>query len=198
MIGLQRLADALPLDQPRTHDVGKSYVAASGNSLYTASGPNGATRNGVGSGHETASSGDAQDKAIIQSLSLPEKVFLLSGSSFTATSGLPKHGLHKVSVSDALTDVRGSSIFNGPSTAIFPNSTAMAATFNTEMLREAGVELAKEMRLKSTQCLLAPNLNLHRDPRAGRNQETFGEDPFLAGAAGAAIVEGTRESSRKH
>jgi beta-glucosidase len=142
------------------------------------------------SSHNGHSNGTGHLEHVLAALSLPEKVFLLSGSSFTTTGGVPSHGLHKVAVSDALTDVRGSQIFNAPATAIFPNSTALAATFDTELLQQVGVELANEMKLKSVECLLAPNLNLHRDPRAGRNQETFGEDPFLAGACGTAIVNG--------
>jgi beta-glucosidase len=128
--------------------------------------------------------------AIISSLSLPEKVFLLSGSSFTATGSLPKHDLHKAKVSDAQTDVRGDTIFNAPAAAVFPNATALASTWDVDMLRNIGAALADEMKLKDVDCLLAPTLNLHRDPRGGRNQESYSEDPFLAGKCGSALVQG--------
>ena len=128
--------------------------------------------------------------AIIDSLTLPEKVFLLSGSSFTSTGEVSKHSLHKVKLSDGPTDVRGSTVFNGIKAAVFPNATALASTWDVDAIREVGSALADEMRLKSVQCVLAPTLNLHRDPRGGRNQESYGEDPLLAGKCGSAFVQG--------
>ena len=129
-------------------------------------------------------------QAIINSMSLPEKVFLLSGSSFSSTGGVSKHSLHKVKVSDGPTDIRGSTVFNGVKAAVFPNATALASTWDLDIVREVGSALADEMRLKSVDCVLAPTLNLHRDPRGGRNQESYGEDPVLAGKCGSAFVQG--------
>lgn len=128
--------------------------------------------------------------ALLRSLSLPEKVFLLSGSSFTATNGLPAHGLYKAKVSDAQTDVRGGTIFNAPTAAVFPNATALASTWDLDLIQQVGVALAGEMVTKDVDVLMAPTLNLHRDPRGGRNQESYGEDPFLAGKCGSALVRG--------
>jgi hypothetical protein len=128
--------------------------------------------------------------ALLRSLSLPEKVFLLSGSSFTATNGLPAHGLYKAKVSDAQTDVRGGIIFNAPTAAVFPNATALASTWDLDLIQQVGVALAGEMVTKDVDVLMAPTLNLHRDPRGGRNQESYGEDPFLAGKCGSALVRG--------
>jgi beta-glucosidase len=138
----------------------------------------------------TAESTPRDHDAVLRSLSLPEKVFLLSGSSFTATNGVPAHGLYKAKVSDAQTDVRGGTIFNAPTAAVFPNATALASTWDLEMIQRVGVALADEMVTKDVDCLMAPTLNLHRDPRGGRNQESYGEDPFLAGKCGSALVRG--------
>jgi beta-glucosidase len=55
---------------------------------------------------------------------------------------------------------------------------------------ELGGEIAIQAKLKSVQVVLGPNLNLHRDPRRGRNFETFSEDPLLTGKLAAAIVNG--------
>lgn len=168
----------LPLDKPF------AAVNLNGSRSFTSS-PASASSQANGS-----SNTQQNVDSIVASLSLPEKVFLLSGSGFTYTGGASKHGLHRAKTSDALSDVRGSTIYNAPTAAVFPNATALAATFDIEALEQIGRALGDEMALKTTECLLAPNLNLHRDPRAGRNNETFGEDPFLAGAAGTAIVKG--------
>ncbi|KAJ9094729.1 hypothetical protein QFC21_005887 [Naganishia friedmannii] len=118
---------------------------------------------------------------IIASLSLPEKVFALSGSGFSRTNGLPAHNLHKVKVSDSPTDIRGDTVFGPYGSAVLPNATCVAATFDVKTMQTVGEQLAEECKLKSVDTLLAPTINMHRDPRGGRNQESPGEDPFLAG-----------------
>lgn len=128
---------------------------------------------------------------IIDSLSLPEKVFALSGSGFSRTNGLSSYGLHKVKVSDSPTDIRGDTVFGPHGSAVLPNATSVAATFDIDTMRRLGEELAEECKLKSVDNLLAPTINLHRDPRGGRNQESPGEDPFLAGQYASAFVKGT-------
>ncbi|GHJ90095.1 hypothetical protein NliqN6_6497 [Naganishia liquefaciens] len=127
---------------------------------------------------------------IIDALSLPEKVFALSGTGFSRTSGLPTHHLHKVKVSDSPTDIRGDTVFGPHGSAVLPNATSVAATFDIATMRRLGEELAEECKLKSVDNLLAPTINLHRDPRGGRNQESPGEDPFLAGQYASAYVRG--------
>lgn len=136
--------------------------------------------------HATASPAD-----IISSLSLPEKVFALSGSGFSRTSGLPAHNLHKVKVSDSPTDIRGDTVFGPYGSAVLPNATCVAATFDVNTMQALGELLAEECKLKSVDTLLAPTINMHRDPRGGRNQESPGEDPFLAGQYAASFVKGT-------
>lgn len=57
-------------------------------------------------------------------------------------------------------------------------------------MREFGEEVAFQAKAKSVQVVLGPNINLHRDPRAGRNFEAFSEDPLLTGHLAAAIING--------
>ncbi|CAI7570164.1 unnamed protein product [Penicillium manginii] len=57
-------------------------------------------------------------------------------------------------------------------------------------MREFGKEVAIQAKSKSVQVVLGPNINLHRDPRAGRNFEAFSEDPLVTGELAAAIVNG--------
>jgi beta-glucosidase len=56
-----------------------------------------------------------------------------------------------------------------------------------------GERLAHEARLKSAQVVLGPTINIHRDPRAGRNFECFSEDPLLSGQLAGAIVNGIQK-----
>ncbi|KAJ5341505.1 glycosyl hydrolase [Penicillium brevicompactum] len=124
-------------------------------------------------------------------LSLAEKISLLSGVSFTSTAGVKRLGIPSLKVSDSINGVRGSqSHLDDTGTACFPSSTCLASTWNTSLMRELGEKVAFQAKQKSVQIVLGPNINLHRDPRAGRNFEAFSEDPLLTGHLAAAIVNG--------
>jgi len=86
---------------------------------------------------------------------------------------------------------------------VFPQSIGMAATFDEALMRRMGDVVSTEARAKynlfSTKgfrdiyfglTFWSPNVNMFRDPRWGRGQETFGEDPFLSGRMGGAYVRG--------
>jgi len=64
----------------------------------------------------------------------------------------------------------------------------MGATWNVDLLSQIGTKLALQAKSKSAQVLLGPVLNLHRDPRGGRNFESFSEDPLLAGELAASMA----------
>lgn len=85
----------------------------------------------------------------------------------------------------------------------FPQAVGMAATFDTELIRKAGDVAATEGRAKYNALsaegdrdiykgltFWSPNVNIFRDPRWGRGQETYGEDPYLTSRLGVAYVEG--------
>ena len=75
-------------------------------------------------------------------------------------------------------------------TTVFPTGIGMAASWSPELLKEAGEVIGKEMRLQGGHISYGPVLDLARDPRWSRVEETFGEDPVLTGVLGAAMVEG--------
>ncbi|MGC0358344.1 beta-glucosidase [Streptomyces sp. SAI-124] len=79
-----------------------------------------------------------------------------------------------------------------PSIAL-PSPTALAATWDPELARRAGVLLAQEARRKGVHVLLAPTVNLHRSPLGGRHFEAYSEDPLLTGRIGAGYVTGVQE-----
>jgi beta-glucosidase len=90
---------------------------------------------------------------------------------------------------------------------VFPQAIGMAATFNDSLLREVADAISTEARAKynlSTAqgrrqqymglTFWSPNINIFRDPRWGRGQETYGEDPYLTASMGAAFVKGLQGS----
>lgn len=90
---------------------------------------------------------------------------------------------------------------------VFPQSIGLAATWDTVLIGRIGDAISTEARAKYNEAqregnrsiyygltLWSPNINIARDPRWGRAQETYGEDPFLTGSIGTAFVEGLQGS----
>lgn len=73
---------------------------------------------------------------------------------------------------------------------MFPQAIAMAGTFDTELVEEIYTAVAKEIRVRGAHHALTPVIDVARDPRWGRVEETFGEDPYLVSEMGKASVFG--------
>ena len=78
---------------------------------------------------------------------------------------------------------------------VFPAPIGLAATWDPEIARETGAAIAAEARATGVAMVLAPVLDLARDPRWGRVEEDFGEDPYLTGQLGLAWVRGAQGES---
>lgn len=74
--------------------------------------------------------------------------------------------------------------------ALLPCGTALASTFNLELIEQLYAELGNEMVHHNVDVLLAPGMNIHRNVLCGRNFEYFSEDPYLSGKMAAAVVKG--------
>jgi beta-glucosidase len=85
--------------------------------------------------------------------------------------------------------------FNNFEGTVFPSPINLAATWNPELSRQTGAAIAAETRATGVAMIFAPVLDLARDPRWGRIEEDFGEDPYLTGQMGLAYVEGAQGES---
>ncbi|MEV5324307.1 glycoside hydrolase family 3 C-terminal domain-containing protein [Nonomuraea sp. N2-4H] len=131
--------------------------------------------------------------ALLARLDLSAKIRLLTGADLWSLPPLPEIGLDAIVMGDGPIGVRGRQWRSGDPSIALPSPTALAATWDVDLVRRAGRLLAQEARRKGVHVLLAPVLNLHRSPLAGRHFEYFSEDPYLTGEIGAALVEGVQE-----
>ena len=72
----------------------------------------------------------------------------------------------------------------------YPQAIGLASTWDPDLLRSVNAEIAGEIRPRGVQLVLSPVVDVARDPRWGRIEETFGEDPYLVSEMGVATVEG--------
>ncbi|KAH7333501.1 thermostable beta-glucosidase B [Rhexocercosporidium sp. MPI-PUGE-AT-0058] len=129
-------------------------------------------------------------KTILSSLTLEEKISLLSGENFWQTTAIPKKGVPSLKVSDGPNGARGGTFKGAVTSACFPAASSVASTFDVDIAKRIGVALGEETKTKGARCLLGPTMCTHRHPLGGRNFESFSEDPFLAGKLAAQIVQG--------
>lgn len=84
--------------------------------------------------------------------------------------------------------IHGNGLYRGAT--IYPTPIGQASTFDTALVGKASRETALEMRAAGMQWAFTPNVEVARDARWGRVGETFGEDPYLVGKMGVAVVKG--------
>ena len=144
---------------------------------------------------DAALSYDERVKNLLQTLTLEEKISLL---------GFNSPGIDRLQMppynwwNEAL-----HGLARGGEATVFPQAIGMAASFNTPLLHEVASAISTEGRAKYNIAVSqnrhvqymglnfwTPNINIFRDPRWGRGQETYGEDPFLTASMGAAFVRG--------
>ncbi len=78
----------------------------------------------------------------------------------------------------------------------FPQSIGLASTWDPDLVRQVNDYIAGEVRARGVHQVLSPVVDVARDPRWGRIEETFGEDPYLVGEIGVAAVEGLRGTGK--
>ena len=140
---------------------------------------------------------------LVSRMTLDEKISqMMNGAAAIPRLGVPKYdwwseGLHGIARSGYAT--------------VFPQAIGMAATWDTELMEQIGTTISTEARAKYNQAMRdnlhsiyygltiwSPNINIFRDPRWGRGQETYGEDPYLTSRMGVAFVEGLQGDDPKY
>jgi beta-glucosidase len=134
-------------------------------------------------------------EGLIKSLTLDEKIEMLGGTGF-ATKPIDRLGIPSIKMTDGPVGVRWDH-----STA-YPVSAAMAATWDTAMVRRIGIAIAIDTKAHGRDMILGPCVNINREPQGGRNFESFSEDPYLASRMAVAYVNGAQSrnviTSTKH
>ncbi|MER5812715.1 glycoside hydrolase family 3 C-terminal domain-containing protein [Streptomyces sp. NPDC002033] len=133
--------------------------------------------------------GCAVERAIGE-LDLRRRVRPLTGADTWHTHPEPALGLAPLVFSDGPAGVRGPGWDACDTSALLPCPSALGALWDEDRVRRLGELLGDEARRKGVHVLLAPTLNLHRSPLAGRHFECFSEDPLLAARTGAALIRG--------
>lgn len=133
---------------------------------------------------------DQQVEKILGQMTLEEKLDYISGLEGPKghnmyVRAVPRVGLPGFKMSDGPLGVRTW----GPSMG-YPAGISMAATWDTALEHEVGVEMARDARARGVDFILGPGVNIHRAPMCGRNFEYFGEDPYLASRMAVAVIEG--------
>ena len=132
---------------------------------------------------------------LLQRLTVEEKISLMQNNS----PGIPRLGIRPYEWwNEALHGVARAGL-----ATVFPQTIGMAASFNDSLVQKVFTAVSDEARAKNRAfndqgqykryqglTMWTPNVNIFRDPRWGRGQETYGEDPYLTSRMGVAVVKG--------
>ena len=125
--------------------------------------------------------------AILDRMTLEQKIDLIGGVDGYYVRGIPSLGLPQLKTADGPMGVRN----YGPATAM-PGGINLAASWDPALAREVGQQIGRDARAKGVHFLLGPAVNINRAPMNGRNFEYMGEDPYLASQIAVGYIEGVQ------
>lgn len=147
--------------------------------------------------------------ALVAQMSLQEKAACASGRNFWHMQGCERLGLPAVMVTDGPHGLRKqqrggdhAGLNASVPATCFPTASALAASWDVELINEIGGALGEQCVAEQVTVLLGPGINIKRHPLCGRNFEYFSEDPLLTGELAAAFINGVQSqgvgTSLKH
>ncbi|MDE3103729.1 MAG: glycoside hydrolase family 3 C-terminal domain-containing protein [Acidobacteriota bacterium] len=139
---------------------------------------------------------------VLSRMTLEEKASMLAGSGWMESTPVERLGIPAIKMADGPMGVRawyGSSAITsaaGYRTPVlatsFPSGVLMAATWDTDLVRDEGQAIGQEVKALGRDMILGPTVNINRVPLWGRNFEGYGEDPYLSGQMGVAYIQGVQ------
>ena len=148
-------------------------------------------------------------KQIVSQMTLEEKAGMCSGKDFWNLKGVERLEIPSVMVTDGPHGLRkqaGDADHIGLNESVpatcFPTASALAATWNRDLIFQVGEALGEECLAENVAVILGPGANIKRSPLCGRNFEYFSEDPYLSGEMAASHIAGVQSkgigTSLKH
>jgi len=145
---------------------------------------------------------EVQMNAVLQAMTLEEKVAILHAWSKFSLPGVPRLGVPGLWCSDGPHGIRPEVLWDewdqagwtSDSCTAFPALTCLAATWNPEMALHYGKAIGEEALYRRKDVLLGPGVNIYRTPLCGRNFEYMGEDPVLAGQMAVPYIQGVQSN----
>ena len=138
-------------------------------------------------------------KNLITQMTLEEKASLCSGLDFWHLKGIERLGISSIMVTDGphglRKQVQGSDhigLLDSVPATCFPTASALAATWNRQLVFQVGKALGDECRAEKVAVILGPGANIKRSPLCGRNFEYFSEDPYLSGEMAKSHITGVQ------
>ncbi|MDO5575114.1 MAG: glycoside hydrolase family 3 C-terminal domain-containing protein [bacterium] len=140
-----------------------------------------------------------QAEELLSKMTLEEKTGLCAGESFWLSPALERLGLKAHIMTDGPHGLRKQEqgadhlgINQSLPAVCFPTASAVACSFDRELIERMGEALGDKCVREDVAVLLGPGINMKRSPLCGRNFEYFSEDPYLAGELGAAYTKGVQ------
>ena len=128
---------------------------------------------------------EARVEAMIKKMTLDEKIAAIGGVNGFDVPGIARLGVPVLKTADSPFGVRRDARSN-----VMVGGIALAATWNTVLARETGLQIGRDARSRGVNYSLGPGVNIYRSPLNGRNFEYFGEDPFLGARLAVNFIEG--------
>lgn len=133
---------------------------------------------------------------LLKEMTIEEKIAMLAGADLWHSVPNKRLGIPQFKVTDGPNGARGAWGSMASPAVATPVGIALGATWNPELVEKVGNVLADELEAKSCHILLAPTVNIHRTPIAGRNFECYSEDPYLSGMMASAYIKGIQDKGK--